>query len=65
MGHAVRYPFNSVPKPGTSLSRAQKIRVRIEVFVRQGICWTWGGGIGKQKATQQVRPSWHAAQKAK
>jgi hypothetical protein len=42
VGHAVRYSFNSVPKPVTHSIRPPKNTVRTEVFVGQGIRWTRG-----------------------
>ena len=48
VGHAVRYPINSIPKPGPYFIRAlrKKIRSEMEVFVGQGIRCTRGGGGG-------------------
>ena len=39
VGHAVRYPINSVPKSGPSLIGSQENTVRMEVFVGQSIRW--------------------------
>ena len=43
VGHAVRYPINSVPKPGTESIRSEK-KIRTKVFFGQRIRWTGGGG---------------------
>ena len=44
VAHAVRYPINSGPTPGTHLIGSQKNTVRTEVFAGQRICSTRGRG---------------------
>ena len=45
VGHAVRYPINSVPKPGASLIGSYKNTVRMEVFVGQRYSLDTGEGL--------------------